>query len=62
MFADSQIIVGHQRFLGKLMDAADAVAIRASTLGGVGREGFRIKQWLFRRVVTRARVQHSQQV
>ncbi len=60
--ADGQGWVGHHGGFGDLVHPAQAVALRASALGGVRRERFRVEERLTGRVVARAGVEHPQQV
>ena len=57
-----QRVVRHHRLLGHLVDAAEAVAVRARALRRVRRERLGVEHRLPRRIVAGARVQHAQQV
>ena len=49
--ADGQRVVRHHRPLGHLVDPAQAVALGAGPLGGVGRERLGVEEGLAGRVV-----------
>ena len=59
--ADRQRVVGHHQSLGDLVDAAEAMAVRARSLRGVGREILGIEHRLARRVPSGARIEHAQE-
>ena len=59
---DGQRVVGHQRTLVDLMDAADAMAIRTGALRRVRRKQLRVEKRLISRIVAGARVKHPQQI
>ena len=57
--ADRQRVVGDHRLLGHLVDAAEAVAVRARALRRVGREVLGVEHRLARRIRAGARIQQA---
>ena len=57
--ADGQAVVRHQRSLGHLDHAPEAVAARACALRRVGREVLRVQHRLVARIRARARIEHA---
>ena len=60
--ADRERIVGNHRPLRHFVHAAESVTARTRALGRVGRERLRLEMLLLRRILSRARVEHAQEI